>query len=104
MTSRTGRRSTFTPEDDALLGTAPDDVVAARLGRSKSAVILRRQQLGITAFRYHQRHAWTAEQDARLGTEKDVATARRLGISALAVGRRRRALGIRKFKRQQPPD
>jgi hypothetical protein len=77
---------------------APDDVVAARLGRSKSAVLLRRQKLGIMAFRYQRRHIWTAEEEAMLGTEKDTAIAERLGISKLTVGRRRRELWIPRFR------
>ena len=39
----------WTPEQDALLGTAPDAEVARRLGRSLGAVYSRRHNLGIAS-------------------------------------------------------
>jgi len=40
----------WTPERDALLGTAPDRVVADRLGQTRGAVRRRRWKLGIPVF------------------------------------------------------
>jgi hypothetical protein len=39
--------NSWTAEDIALLGTLPDEAVAARLGRSRTAVTQKRCQLGI---------------------------------------------------------
>jgi hypothetical protein len=49
------RTDLWTPEEDALLGTATDGCIAARLGRSTNAVQHRRQRLGIRPFgrRWH---------------------------------------------------
>ncbi len=41
----------WTPEEDAQLGTAPDRVVAGRLGRSINGVRCRRQSLRIVAYK-----------------------------------------------------
>jgi hypothetical protein len=41
----------WTKADDRLLGTMPDAELAARLGRSKTAIELRRQQRRIAPFR-----------------------------------------------------
>jgi hypothetical protein len=41
------KRRPWTPEEDALLGTAPDTELAARLGRHISTVCIRRQELSI---------------------------------------------------------
>ncbi len=40
-------RRPWTPEEDALLGTAPDLEIAARLDRHVSTVCIRRQKLRI---------------------------------------------------------
>jgi hypothetical protein len=40
----------WTPEQEALLGTAPDEVIAEQLGRTRWAVYLRRYRKGIPAF------------------------------------------------------
>lgn len=39
----------WTPAEDAQLGTAPDSVIAARLGRSRGSVAGRRHKLGIAS-------------------------------------------------------
>lgn len=41
----------WTPEQEALLGTVPDDVLAERLGRTWWAVYLRRHRKGIPMFK-----------------------------------------------------
>ena len=49
----TGRRAVggWTDEQLALLGTDDDEVIAARVGRTKGAVAAKRAALGIEAFR-----------------------------------------------------
>jgi len=44
------RRRSWTPAEDALLGTAKDTEIAARLGRALSVVCVRRRRLGIPNF------------------------------------------------------
>jgi hypothetical protein len=46
------RRDAWKPEEDALLGTAPDLTIAERVGRTEKAVAARRQQLGIPRHRH----------------------------------------------------
>lgn len=41
----------WTPEAEALLGTAPDHVVAAALGTTRCAVLRRRKRLGVPRYR-----------------------------------------------------
>ncbi|MCX6912693.1 MAG: hypothetical protein NT167_06550, partial [Verrucomicrobia bacterium] len=41
----------WTPEQDRLLGTMPDDEVARRVGRTSMAVQKRRFRLGIACYR-----------------------------------------------------
>lgn len=50
MPTRSGRRSTWTSEEDRLLGTAPDADVAIRLSRSSASVETRRARLGIPPY------------------------------------------------------
>lgn len=45
----------FTAEDDALLGTAPDQEIAQRLGRSAATIAGRRLLLGIESYRRRTR-------------------------------------------------
>jgi hypothetical protein len=40
-------RQRWTPEELALVGTAPDEEIALRTGRTKQAVRAKREQLGI---------------------------------------------------------
>jgi len=42
------KRRPWTPAEDAVLGTAPDTEIAARLGRHIAIVCIRRQKLGIS--------------------------------------------------------
>jgi hypothetical protein len=41
----------WTPQEDALLGTSFDKMVAVALSRTKSAVAQRREKLGIPSYR-----------------------------------------------------
>jgi hypothetical protein len=45
-----GRYSWWTPDDDALLGTASDVEIARRLGRSEAAIRARRINLHVPPF------------------------------------------------------
>jgi len=79
-----------------LLGKYPDDVVAARVGRSVNAVRVMRQRLGIPnpAPRPHAggRPRWTAEQDDLVRRLPPWEAARRTGRTLRAVRCRRSVL------------
>jgi len=79
-----------------LLGKYPDDVVAARVGRSVNAVRVMRQRLGIPnpAPRPHAggRPRWTAEQDDLVRRLPAWEAARRTGRTLRAVRCRRSVL------------
>jgi hypothetical protein len=77
----------WTAEQRQLLGTLPDDELAARTGRTVSAVGQARRRAGI--FR-----GWTAAELATLGTIPDAELAAKLGRSAAAVRHKRTAAGI----------
>ena len=100
----TAKGPPWTAEDEALLGTAPDEQVAIRLGRTFYQVRRRRRRLRIPSYIRHKPHAprwaWTAEEDRLLGTMSDAALAERLGCLLLVVFRRRRKLGIPAHQRQ----
>jgi len=88
-----GHFGIYTPEEEKLMGTVPDEKLAEVLGRTRLAVQARRIQLKIPKFdaRLHQ---WTPGEDALLGTMRDGELAARLGLSLNAVAHRRRRLGI----------
>jgi hypothetical protein len=44
----------FAPDEDALLGSAPDQQIAVRLGRHHATVAARRRRLGIAAWQAHR--------------------------------------------------
>ncbi|MBK8916428.1 MAG: hypothetical protein IPM64_17825 [Phycisphaerales bacterium] len=99
----------WTDAELALLGTDTDAAVAARIGRTLTAVLRRRRDLAISAYTTHAR-AWTAAELARLGTVADEQLAQELGCRRITVMRKRRALGIgcsapanvpRKFRRRR---
>jgi predicted transcriptional regulator len=91
----------FTPEEDALLGTATDREVAAKLDRDQKTIHARRKRLGIPAFvkRKPQDKAvfWTPAKDKLLGTAPDSVVARRLRCKPEAVYYRRKRLRIPAF-------
>ena len=95
-TPRGGTR--WTAQEDALLGTMPDELLAARLGRPLSGVLTRRHDLNLPTFAPKVR-LWTPEEDALLGTDLDKAIAIRLGVRRAVVGARRDHLGIPPFGR-----
>lgn len=87
-----GSSHSWTPAEDALLGTDIDDVIAKRIGRKPWAVGLRRKMLGIRT-KLHPR--WTEEEDSILGLASDAELAEALGRSESTVRKRRSLLGIR---------
>lgn len=82
----------WTPEEDALLGTDDDAVIARRIGVGKDAVFERRRKLEIQP--HQPQRPWGPEEDALLGTDDDAVIARRLGRGIHAVRGRRKQLGI----------
>jgi hypothetical protein len=83
----------WTPEQDRLLGTMPDDEVARRVGRTRMAVQKRRFRLGIGDKR-PERRPWTEAELALLGTLSDAELARRLQCSTGRVAYKRKSLHI----------
>jgi hypothetical protein len=82
----------WTPEELALLGSAPDREIAARFGRTVGAVKRQRAVLGLV--RRLQRR-WQPHEVELLGTAPDSEIAGHLGRSVGAVRRKRLKLGIR---------
>jgi len=78
-----------------LLGRAPDEEVAARIGRTANAVRLKRTRLGIPD---PGGHGWTAEEVALLGTAPDAEVAARIGRTRTAVTQKRWELRIPTFR------
>lgn len=79
----------WTLEEDRLLGTQPDQVLARKFGRPVSAVRHRRQKKRIRLTK-----AWRPEDDKILGTRPDREVALLLGRSLTNVAWRRGKLGI----------
>jgi hypothetical protein len=81
------RADRWTEEEVALLGTIPDEEVAAQTGRTKVAVYLKRRQLGIAQCPLSDTSGprWTEEEVALLGTAPDAEIALRIGRTKTAV-------------------
>lgn len=79
----------WTLEEDRLLGTKPDQVLARKFGRPVSAVRHRRWKKRIRV-----KKDWRPEDDKILGTRKDREVALLLGRSQTNVAWRRKKLGI----------
>lgn len=107
----------WTPEEDALLGTDLDKLIADRIGRSASSVTWRRKKLGIPRFEGWRESVsaiskaaakriaradsrWTPEMDALLGTDADPRIAEKLGVTVDLVRKRRKRLGVPAFTRR----
>lgn len=83
----------WTPAQEALLGTVPDEEVARRIGRSEKGVREKREELGIpNAGPTHRR--WTRRELRLLGRMPDAEIARRTGRMSARVRHKRRALEI----------
>src|SRR5258708_32501782 len=83
----------WTKQEEAKLGTGPDEAVARQIKRTFLAVRYRRSQLGIPVFGGIG-FKWSAAQDRLLRLHTAKAVARRLGISMTMVYWRRNKLGI----------
>ena len=91
---RTGRHINpelrlWTEKEDRLLGTAGDQEIAQRIGRSAGAVQYRRNNLGIRAWNAKYERPWTPEEDALLGVVPDRELAKKLRRTFSAVQARR---------------
>jgi hypothetical protein len=107
LSKRIGRKPTgrwdedgWTPEQDALLGTDHDGVIAEKIGRSEPAVTSRRVQRKIPAFSGWPGGGpgWTAEELALLGTADDEVIAQKVGPTVGAVRPRQRAERVAVFR------
>jgi DNA-binding transcriptional LysR family regulator len=94
---RHGLARAWTPAEDALLGTGSDEEIGQRIGRTESAVKMRRWLMrgGVPGF--GKMRPWTPEDEALLGTAPDPEVAWKLGRRTGAVGSRRKLLGIPGF-------
>lgn len=82
-------RPEWTLEEDRMLGTKPDQVLARKFGRPVGAVRHRRWKKRIRVTK-----AWRPEDDSILGTRKDREVALLLGRTQSNVSWRRQKLGI----------
>jgi hypothetical protein len=84
----------WTSEDDALLGTISDGIVARRLKITTWQVHYRRIALGIAPFDRQVKVRWTAARVEQLGKKPDHLLAREWGYPQPTVREKREALGI----------
>jgi hypothetical protein len=84
-------RHQWTDEENALLGTQPDHVIARLLGLTKNAVAEQRRPRGLLRVS----RPWTDDEIALLGTASDARIARILKRGIASVARKRDQLGIR---------
>jgi len=89
----------WTAEQLALLGTASDEEVAERIGRTREAVRIMRTRLGIPKS---DGNCWLPEHVALLGTMPDEEVAQRVGRSVQAVMQKRIKLGIENPSPKKP--
>lgn len=87
----------WTPEREALLGTASDAEIGRRLGIPYYRVTTRRRRLGIPSACPIPRHDWT-DIDPLLGCEPDAAVAARFGMHEETARRRRLKLKIPPYR------
>ena len=92
----------WTAEEDALLGTERDEVIAASIGCLPSAVADRRRKLGVarSGIREPRANVWKAEEISLLGTASDAEIARHIGRTIMAVKLRRQKLRVPTTKNQ----
>ena len=89
-----GEPRPWSTEDEALLGTDSDNVIAGRLKRTTVSVSKRRRFRGIP---HYEDREWSQQDDALLGTSTDRQVAEELGRSTRHVRERRRKQGILPF-------
>jgi hypothetical protein len=91
--------SFWTPERDALLGTATDREIARRLGVTAVTVWYRRHALGIAAAgRGRERRRWTRARVRLLGQVSDAEVGRRCGLATQTVRKVRLRHGIAAYR------
>jgi hypothetical protein len=93
----------WTPEEDRLLGTAPDKELAQRISRIPSAVEVRRHRLRIRRWNSPYSFLWTPEEEALLGAipDGDLAGRSRRTLEAVATRRRKAGLPVAHSKRRR---
>lgn len=94
------RKSAWSAEHIALLGTDADGAIADRIGRTAREVFAMRKAQGIPAYRQDLAHkgAWTVPENVtRLGKAPDSVLAAELGLSNKSVQAARKARGIPPF-------
>ena len=84
------------PEIDPLLGTMSDVELAREFNVSKTAIAMRRKQLGVPAYLEWEIIDWS-KVDPYLGSCTDREIAEKAGVSEARVSSRRRRLGIPPF-------
>jgi hypothetical protein len=82
----------WTLHEEALLGTMSDGEVAKKIGRTKVAVTLHRQRMGILSL--YRAKRWTKNEIAVLGTLPDRLVAKKLDRTLIAVTGKRSQLLI----------
>jgi hypothetical protein len=85
----------WTPEEDKLLGTASDRLIATRLSRSRAAVMQRRRRLNIAGFKsltISLQGNWGATELTMLGCYPDDEVATITGRGLKEVQAKRKAL------------
>lgn len=92
---------TWSPKDDALLGTMSDGKVASRLNITKQMVGYRRKQLGTQPYGTRDDFRWTKKRVEELGAEPDAVLGRRWKISPREVRQKREALQVPACERTQ---
>jgi hypothetical protein len=83
----------WTPEEDRLVGTKPDQEVAKLLNRTPEAVIAHRRFKGIKYLNPKLR-PWTPSELAKLGKVPDAQIVRRTGRSLKSIQSKRQETGI----------
>lgn len=90
------------PEEETILGTDYDNLIAKQLGLNHLQVTYRRNQLGIDPFRPSATIEWTQSMLSNLGEISDKDFAEYFEICASSVYVKRLLLDIPHFKSRQP--
>src|SRR5947208_13666108 len=72
------KHSPWTPQEEALLGTAPDAQIAARIERQTATLATRRYKLHLPPAPVVRADTWSAAEHALLGTAQDETVSRHL--------------------------
>lgn len=91
----------WTIDEIKLLGTMQDADLAAKLGRTRTAVGNQRCERGIPAFSYRSR-PWVTSEILLLGKMPDAELAHRIGRTRRAVEQQRYEMKVTKYRPPQP--